>query len=1326
MTPQKATFKSSFTGREPFFSDHKILSKSTLPGMAYIEMARVAVAASLAKDIDYRIHLQNITFLSPIVIEEEKVEVEISLYPGNGEIGVEVSSKKGVHFQAVATVVVTEETFIFPKIEVEKIKEQCTDKTLVKQEIYEAFKKAGIDFGHSHQGIQNVSRGGEEAIAHLSLPGSSDDAMLLSPGMLDSAIQGGVMFGLEEDATLKIPFAIKKVEIYGKLEDEMVSHIVVNEGAIDIDVATMDGEVRVRMKQFSSREIGTTLGQDEVVYFVPQWCNVTDPDDHEDITVVEVQDSYERLVETIFEKVKGLVVAKIAKPHVIEVNIPEDKSQWLGIVALLKAAHLENSKIKYRLKHKGQTLDIDYRLAEDYAGKFTWQDQKTILITGGLGGLGLIFATDIATNANECEIILTGRSELDDNKKQKLKELEELGVGVVYHQVDVSNKEQILELFAKHDNINIILHSAGVIRDNFAQNKTIEEIQQVLAPKVKGIENLDEASSDLPLDYFIAFSSLAGAFGNIGQLDYSAANGYLDAFIHNRANLVKEGKRSGKSISINWPLWREGGMTVDTSNEKHMEKLFAAKALPTTAGIEALKAIMSQEQEQVLVLYGNQQRLVKRLSKKKTKAKAKTISVNHNKIENELLKSLTTRTANFLKVKPENMDETAEWQEYGFDSILLTNFVNELNDSFNIDLMPTVFFEAPNLESFSHYLATTYPQEVAKGLGLGGKEVEVKEVDDVVEEAHENVSAFARRFLEQQRSGFREEDVAIIGVSCRFPDAEGIHEFWDNIQNAKDSIQEIPAERWDWREHPNARKWGGFIKGVDEFDPLFFGISPAEAFYMSPEQRLLMEYVWKCLEDAGYAGETLRGSNTGIFIGVGSSEYSYMIDQAGMPIEGYSSTGMVPSVGPNRVSYLLDWHGPSQPIETACSSSLVALHRAVESIRLGNCDQAIVGGVNLLLTPKAYISFTKAGMLCEDGRCKTFSKNANGYVRGEGVGMIMVKSLPKAIANGDHIYAVVKGTAENHGGKTNSLTAPNPLAQSQVIQKAIVNSGLNANDITYIECHGTGTNLGDPIEINGLKDAYGNLAKDKVAASCGLGSVKSNIGHLEMAAGIAGVIKALLQMKHKMLVKSLHCEELNPYLKLEGSPFYVVREKQEWKVAKNKRRIAGVSSFGFGGVNAHVILEEYPVQINTEHQEPDLEPKIIVLSTKGKEQMQAYATSLLSFLDEPQNHKIDLTSMAYTLQVGRRELEERLAFVAQNMEELKTGLASYLKSGSKDNTKIYQGTVKGSSEQKLSLDDTEAGKKYIHELVTTKEHEKIAELWTKGVKINWDLLYQTN
>ena len=434
--------------------------------------------------------------------------------------------------------------------------------------------------------------------------------------------------------------------------------------------------------------------------------------------------------------------------------------------------------------------------------------------------------------------------------------------------------------------------------------------------------------------------------------------------------------------------------------------------------------------------------------------------------------------------------------------------------------------------------------------------------------------------------------IAVIGMDCRFPGARDAEQYWSNLAGEVDSIREIPPDRWDWRRYygdprePNRTnsRWGGFIDDVDKFDSEFFHVSPAEAELMDPQQRLMLELCWGCLEAAGYLPEKLAGSATGVFVGVGGLDYRELLEATLPTVEAHRSTGNYLSLVANRVSYFLNLRGPSIPFDTACSSSLFAIHSAAQSIRSGECEMALVGGINILLRPTTFISFAKTGMLSPEGRCKTFDAAADGYVRGEGGGVILLKALRKAIEDGDAIHGVIRGSAINHGGKSQTLTSPNAYAQSQVIQEAYKRAGIAPDRVSYVEAHGTATPKGDPLEVSGLRRAWRNLEKHfsvkVVEGSCGLGSVKTNIGHLETAAGIASVIKVLLAFRHRQLPALVNFKRPNPAIDLEGSPFYLVDRLRDWQPLERSRAeagelVAGVSAFGFGGTNAHVVLQSW-------------------------------------------------------------------------------------------------------------------------------------------------------
>ncbi|WP_418132428.1 SDR family NAD(P)-dependent oxidoreductase [Variovorax sp. NFACC28] len=716
-------------------------------------------------------------------------------------------------------------------------------------------------------------------------------------------------------------------------------------------------------------------------------------------------------------------------------------------------------------------------------------------------------------------------------------------------------------------------------------------------------------------------------------------------------------------------------------------------------------------------------------------------------LQKRLQSSLVRAVSDLLKLESEDIDPEAELSEFGFDSITLTAFANVINGMYGLELTPTVLFEYPTLAGLSEHLLHEYRTVLAKQLGDTVRATAPELSDASVSAALPMGRSQRVRFAQApamppERHAaapaaaavpVKPEPIAIIGVSGAFPQAEDLEDFWANLASGRDCIGEIPGSRWDWSRlygdpakevNKTNIRHAGVIDGIAEFDPLFFGISPREAAAMDPQQRLLMTYVWRVIEDAGYAPAQLSGTDTGIFVGTAGSGYSGLLAQAGEPIEGYSSTGALSSIGPNRVSFLLNLHGPSEPIETACSSSLVAVHRAVQAMRTGQCGQAIVGGVNTLVSPEAHVSFTKAGMLSPDGRCKTFSKEANGYVRGEGVGMLMLKPLSKAQADGDHIYGLILGSAENHGGRANSLTAPNPKAQAALIRSAFEQAQVDPRSVSYIEAHGTGTPLGDPIEIQGLKSAFQAAAQGEALPTgyCGLGSVKTNIGHLELAAGVAGIVKVLLQFKHRTLVPSLHAKEINPYIDLSGSPFYVVQESREWVALRDDAgrelpRRAGVSSFGVGGVNAHVVLQEYrsaeparaKVVVTPQR------PVVVVLSAKQEVRLREAVQRLLAHVERQGCTDEDLADIAYTLQVGREAMEVRLACVVSTLEELKAKLAQYL-AEAKGIDGLYRGTAR---RDKDGLATDEERQAMIEECATSGRSHRLVELWTKGMEVDW-------
>jgi acyl transferase domain-containing protein/acyl carrier protein len=502
------------------------------------------------------------------------------------------------------------------------------------------------------------------------------------------------------------------------------------------------------------------------------------------------------------------------------------------------------------------------------------------------------------------------------------------------------------------------------------------------------------------------------------------------------------------------------------------------------------------------------------------------------------------------------------------------------------------------------------------------------------------------------------EPIAIIGMGCRFPgDAHDPSTFWALLKEGRDAITEVSPDRWDWRDFCDSEpmtpgkantRWGGFLSQVADFDAHAFGLSPREAARMDPQQRLLLEVTWEALENAGIAMERLHGSRTGVFIGYQASDYARLQFREPSQLDALVGTGNAGSMAASRLSYWLDLRGPSLAIDTACSSSLVAVHLACQSLHRGESTMALAGGVNLILLPETNIIFSRAGLIAPDGRCKVFDERADGYTRSEGAGLVVLKPLSQAVADADSIYAVIIGGAVNQDGRSNGITAPNRQAQEALLREAYRNAGLSAGEVQYIEAHGTGTALGDLIEVQALGAV---LATDRSPEQpCRIGSVKSNVGHLETAAGIASLIKVALALKHKEIPPTLHFRRPNPRIPFDELPLRVVRELESWPAAATPAH-AGVSSFSFGGMNAHLVFEEAPV---VEPPGPSRPWQVLVLSAKTSSALESATTNLTRHLQ--QNPEICLADVAYTLQTGRSLFSHRRMVVCQSVAEAAAAL----------------------------------------------------------------------
>jgi FkbH-like protein/FkbM family methyltransferase len=806
---------------------------------------------------------------------------------------------------------------------------------------------------------------------------------------------------------------------------------------------------------------------------------------------------------------------------------------------------------------------VDAELPEPLReGRLPLAAEGVYLITGGSGGIARLLAHDILSRS-DARVLLVGR------RKRTVQELGGLAAfnlrvsRVHYEALDVADPEAMRSFMRRCQSQSLdlrgIFHCAGLLEDAYALNMTRARVLRTVAPKLGGLENLAPFLEQFPIEFVALFSSIASSLGNSGQTNYAFANGALDAW----AWRFGAPAQPCKILSINWPFWREGGMSMTADQRRAYHEHFGLRELETAHAMDTLWAALRSEFRQVMPLPVSSDRAAPAPSS----LPAESAPDSESDTE-QLERRLTQYVCAILKVPEDVVDVTADMGDYGFDSITLASLADSINQGFGLKLNPSIFFDKQSIRQLAEHL-----------LELGAPLSKAP-----VSHARSSFAGASRDEPRLLPSRVEEGDVAVVGLECIFPGAPSLEDFHALLERNECAIAAVPADRSSLAHfkggeflRDGAAVQGGWIQDYDVFDEQFFNISPVEAANMDPQQRLVLQTVWRALEQAGQDPQALKGRKVGVYLGAATHDFDQIRARGGSH-DAYLATGSNPSIISNRVSYFLDLRGPSEVVNTACSSSLVALRQAVRDVRDGRCEMAIVGGVNLLLSPRNFELFGKAGMLSPDWRCKTFDADANGYVRGEGVGVAVLKPALQALRDGDDIWAVVRGVAVNHNGKSTSLTAPSTKAQLELLLESYGESGVSLDRVGYLETHGTGTPLGDPIELNAVQQAAEALGCER-NEPLSLASVKSNIGHLEAAAGIAGLIKACLAMRHQVKYATANYRNLNPYIKLDDALLRIQEQVEPWVAQANELgqlpRVAAVSSFGYGGVNAHVVLEEF-------------------------------------------------------------------------------------------------------------------------------------------------------
>ncbi|GAA1295063.1 SDR family NAD(P)-dependent oxidoreductase [Saccharothrix xinjiangensis] len=771
----------------------------------------------------------------------------------------------------------------------------------------------------------------------------------------------------------------------------------------------------------------------------------------------------------------------------------------------------------------------------------------TALVTGGTGALGSRVARWLAGAGADHLVLLSRRGGEAPGAPELRAEIEALGAAVTFAACDVTCRDDLAAVLAEH-RPRLLFHAAGVLADGTLATLTPDDLAVASAPKSDAARHLHELTQGMDLDAFVLFSSITGVWGNAGQAAYAAANAELD-------QLAEQRRAAGlPATSIAWGPWAGAGMAHGAGQRTFLEQ--GVVPLDPAVAMSALAAAFDRDDTCVTIADVDWPRFLQtragqtaafedfhpadQPARPESRLAESLAGLTDAERRRRVLDLVRTEATAVLRLDPgAPVPADVAFRASGFDSLTAVELRTRLRAATGLPLPTTAVFDHPTPVALAEHLLA--------GIGATAPVV---------------TAPVASSPVTTGRGG----PIAVVGMGCRLPGGVSApDELWELLVSERDAVGAFPSDRgWD------AEGAGGFLYDAGEFDAGFFGISPREAVAMDPQQRLLLEVAWEAVERAGVDPRSLRGSNTGVYVGMTHQDYGARMHEADPDQEGHVLTGTSVSVASGRLSYVLGLEGPAITVDTACSSSLVALHLAVRALRSGECDAALAGGATVMAEPGIFVEFARQGGLAADGRCKAFSDDADGTGWAEGVGVLMLMRLADAVEQGRQVLAVVRGSAVNQDGASNGLTAPNGPSQERVIRAALDDAGLTTSDVDAVEAHGTGTKLGDPIEAQAILATYGQ--RDRPVW---LGSLKSNIGHAQAAAGVAGVIKMVLALRNGVLPRTLHVDRPTSVVDWSSGSVELLRSARKWRDQDGPRR-AGVSAFGVSGTNAHVVLEEAP------------------------------------------------------------------------------------------------------------------------------------------------------
>jgi acyl transferase domain-containing protein/acyl carrier protein len=1293
-----------FTGRlstdtQPWVAEHQLLGTIVVPGTGLVELALAAGGRTACPVLD------ELVLEAPLLLEKGVArQVQVTVGPADGDGRREVaihSSLESVdgaesvcHARGVlgtAPAAAADWPAAWPPEGAE---------TLPVDELYGRLADIGYHYGPAFHGVRAAWRDGDHTTyAEVVLPDAAGtDGYGIHPALFDAALQSGVILLSDGDGH-RMPFSWTGVRLDRPGVTRLrVRSVATGDSALRLDAVDSSGAPVISIGSIAVRPVEqASLEGGRRALFTVDWAPVTASG-----APVDMVDLAE-LDQAATDAVPEVVVAKIGTPadgsaQTVAVRALELVRGWLadervagsrlvvvtrgGVAVGAESPDIAQASVwglvrSAQSEHPGRFVlvdadadDVDWgavigsdepqlavreglllapRLGRAPSGSpRRWSADDSVLITGGTGGLGAIVARHLAERHGVKHLVLVSRrGPAADGVDELVGDLEAAGCAVRVVACDVADRDQVADLLGSSDRpLTAVVHAAGVLDDGVVESLTAERVERVMRPKVDAALHLHELTAGMDLSAFVLFSSVAALLGSPGQANYAAANAVLDALS------AKRRAEGLPATSLAWGLWGDAGGMAGELAEADLARLkrMGVGALSAEMGLDlfdqslglddALLALVKLDLAalRVQARSGTLPALLRGLAPAPRRVAADgslaqrladVPEADRERVVRELVQAQVAAVLGYASAGA--VDPERAFKDLGFDSLSAVELRNNLTQSTGVRLPATLIFDHPSPVAVARFI-----------LGeVGGM-------------------AQTRRPVARRRR-LDAEPLAIVGMSCRYPGGVGSPEqLWELVVSGRDAITGLPTDRgWDveklYDPDPDHNgtvytRGGGFLERPGDFDAEFFGISPREAMAMDPQQRLILEAAWEAFEDAGIDPTSLRGSDTGVFCGAVTTDYGGMTTSE---VEGYRLTGTTTSVVSGRISYSLGLEGPSLSVDTACSSSAVALHLAAQALRSGECSMALAGGVTVMAGPYLLTEFSRQRALSPDGRCRAYSASADGTGFAEGVGLLVLERLSDARRNGHHVLAVLRGSAVNQDGASNGLTAPNGPSQERVIRAALANADLAPSDVDAVEGHGTGTKLGDPIEAQALLATYG---RERAAGPLWLGSIKSNIGHTSAAAGVAGVIKMVQAMRHRVLPPTLHVDEPSPHVDWESGQVELLTEAREWQADGRPRR-AGVSSFGVSGTNAHLILEEAPADEPApvgERRPVGVAP--VLVSARSEAALRAQADRLRAYLAG--RPELSLVDVAFSSAVTRARLEHRAAVVATDRERLLTGLGA--------------------------------------------------------------------